>query len=964
MNTHDIKSDENKIQASAGSILHQSSNGESGIKLEDNRPATITQRQLQDTITSTPSISKGVSLDVLSHLPSMSTSYAMAIIKKEMASYPKAMEICLSVLGFTLYSLNMLSGWLVLVRQAYGTIKSIAAIPRGVVAVFLWGIGKLFLWFADKVYNKGKVAYFFGDVTEDAVYEILSTADATHVGMQKFIEYVQTISGYVSSYLSGNMNDPKDSPKDAKEKTEDKGEKKITAPSFFSLQVDTPTLTKWKKDDTTREGAGLEAKASAHLILLGQKMGGDVDIKLPFGSGWQIAIQNFFKSSSFGLTCFKVDYISGDTLVFNDNGLEKAGMSIHGLKVGNGTAGADKLSVVYNKGKAEIAFSGEGSLNLWGKNKGNLSAFLNIKTDGTFESAGLAIVTEGSTEIIPGYLEIIDPKGNMVIHNNKAPDLGVGAKVIVKGIPGIGKTEAKGGVSFIDNKLEGSIENLNLYIPLGKKAKLKIVIEKAIFNNEEVTAENAYIDFDYDKNIEDDKEVDPGKTAKDIFTADLSWLDVSQFVDLEKLSIHQGLTKFNMKGGKLGYTKDEKNGLRALKAKVLGISAEYDEEKKKGSLSGSVKKEIGGNLVKIDFPLGPMAGAYFEVKGNMVFEASLLGSIQKNTAKSSDKITAMQLSGETEAKAGAGLSLHGGGFFGIPYLATIKGGLYGKVDGSVAGKVNMEGGLLYNKDNSKINKDPTALPKGNFLLKGLLTAEVGGEIKAQVLVFEKDILSVKLGDWQLGSYELIGEILSDENGMPTFNVKKQDFAEKPKSPPAVPKPIPLTEWLDKLTQSNGRVKYDKDPEKKIGRVARDIVYGNYSPAQKANIQVKYHTLLDSGDRVIFIAEYSRLEAMRSANYADSFVWSAEEWKKATNMRTILGFEQSESKKKVYDLIETYHQLPSSNKSGKLAALSEIEKVIDNYINNRSKVPENKLQASQLSEQIKMEKEKIEHSKLG
>ncbi len=930
-----------------------------------NSPADITQ------FATDPNISTGVSLDLLGNPKSLSDSFRESILEKELGPWPKAKALCLVALAFAFNGLVSLSNWLKLVVDAYGALKTIAAIPRGVVAVFLWGLGKSFLWFADRYYNKRWVAKIGGDIEEEHVYSYMHGADVSHSKIQDFVNYVKSIvdsitkvtSSYIGSFFGGSGEQEKEEPpKESEEASTKEGNKKISTPSFISLNVDTPKLTQWKNEETIRDGAGLEAKASAHLSLLGQKMGGDLNIKLPFGSGWQIAVQNFFQSSGITLSGFHIDYISGDNLTFTDKGLVEAGMSVHGFKIQN-VLEAKSISVIYKQGKIE--FEGkDGTFNLLSENTKIKRVFLTINTDGSFDNAGIEIDNTSSTEIIPGYLEVQNPNGKIAIYNGKSPDVSVNATIIAKGLPGVKDARARGGVSFKDQKLSGHIKNLTLVIPLGKKATLKVNIVEAVFNSEEVTAEKASIDFDYDKNIHDEENTDPGKAAKDIITGDLAWLDVSQFVDLEKLSVSQGLTNLNLKAGKFGYTKDDNNGLRALKAKVLGISGEYDGEKNEGSLSGTVEKDIEANLIKLDFPLGGVGGAYLEMKGTMGFGASLTGTMKKDPEKSTKQVTAMLLSGEVDANARAGISLHAGAFIGVPYLANLKGGLFGEIKGNIGGKVKMDGGLLYDKDKSKISKDPAALPKGDFVLKGILTAKVGGEIKAQILVFEKDIVKIVLGDWEIGHYQLVGNISSDEAGMPVFNITKQGFDGEPKPPSALIKPIPLKEWLDKIAEDKGTITYDTEPEKKVGKVARDIVYGRFTEDERTEIKVQYITLLNPSYQSIFILEYNRLQELRAANFADSFIWSAVEWDKAVNRRKILGiFEQSESKQKISELIEGYHKLQKADFEAKLKKLTDIQAVITNYVTNRSKVPENKLEASQLMQQITMEKEKISAAKL-
>ena len=97
---------------------------------------------------------------------------------------------------------------------------------------------------------------------------------------------------------------------------------------------------------------------------------------------------------------------------------------------------------------------------------------------------------------------------------------------------------------------------------------------------------------------------------------------------------------------------------------------------------------------------------------------------------------------------------------------------------------------------------------------------------------------------------------------------------------------------------------------------------------------------------------------RQKNPSHSFIWSAALWNTAVNRRTnAFGGEQSKSKAIISDLIQNYH---SSKPQNRLAELEKIRKATTIYIGERSKSKENKVQAGQLLNQIKLEEAKIAH----
>ena len=957
MVTEVSKTPENKTEAVAGKVVQKTAQG---AQFEDNRPEAVSQRKQAEAMSSktaagTGVMSKAVSMELVHNAASFSTSYAIAIIKKELSRNATVKNAFLTALYFGLNSLISLPVWVNHLKQAYSVLKAVAGIPRGVVAVFLWAIGKGFLLFAEKFYNKGKLAYFLGDVTEAKIYTMLHAADGSHEYLLTFVTYVEKISLLIPT----KQKDGDGAAQEHKEggDTAGKDKKEVHSPSFLSLHVETPELTNWSEKDGALR-AGLNAKANAHLFLLGQTMGGDVDVKLPFGEGWKITVDNFFESSSFSLPGFKVGSISGDSLEFNDSGLVSASMSVNDLIVNGDVVKVKKLAVTYKRGASALEFKGIGSVELWNDKRLDGDLELVLGTNGAFKEAAIKLSSTGNFNVITDYLFIIDPVGSVKIYNDKVPDMAVAMGVRVENLPGGVESKGHGGIQYIGGELGGHIESLVFEFPIGAYARLTIRLDKAKFSGEEVTAENASVHFDYDKNVVDQEHTKPGAEAQNILTGDLSWLDVSKFVDLEKLSVHQGAKNLSLKGGKFTHTKDEKNGLQILKAKVLGVAADYNAPEKKGSLKGEVEKKIDATLLRIDFPIVGFAGAYVEMKGFMSFGAALSVQLAKNEAKSNSSVTAINLDGEIGAHAGAGLQLNAGAFVGIANLASLKGGLFGLIKGDVEGKMAMSGGVLYNNDQAKIKSDKDALPKGTFSLTGVLTAEVGGELKAQVLVFEKEIASVVIGNWEIGAYKLSGDMIAGKGGVPKFVVTENGFVSKPKSPRTVVNPLSLADWLDKVTAGGKKLEYGADADKQLSKIARDIVYGAFTAEKKSEFRRKYLALLNEGDQVKFKDKLTEINKMRSHNGTNSYIWSAAMWDKAVNRRKILIFEQSKSKAKISELIKEYHLIGTELYAERVTKLLAIEMVIHNYVDQRSKVEENKNEADLLLEQIQQERGKI------
>jgi hypothetical protein len=443
---------------------------------------------------------------------------------------------------------------------------------------------------------------------------------------------------------------------------------------------------------------------------------------------------------------------------------------------------------------------------------------------------------------------------------------------------------------------------------------------------------------------------------------DLSWLSIPG-VDIEAISLHQGMSDLKFADGKFTGTSDGTNGLTKLQARFLGVHAKYDAEEGTGSLEGNVGKKVDRSMPPIHFPLGvPGISGHLSMGGYIGFDAGLKGRFAKNKDKSTESLTYMLLSGSMSAEAYAGITLTVGASLGIPYLATLDADLIGSVGGKIKGTAGLEGGAFYNNEIGKMSKDPENAAKGNFDLIGQLTAAITGSIKGRALVFEHEIASVELGQWVLGEYKFKGTITTNEEGMPEFNIDDSSgFMKEPTPPDMEPKPIPIKTWLTEHEISNKKIEYSSDSTKNVTLVARNILYGAYNDEEKSELKLKYIGLLKNGsDQDLFTEKYTSMSSSMSQTSGNSsFMWTSELWDQAVDRRTVLFFfEQSKSKATISDLLKKYHKNDKSNYSGRFAILDEILEVIDNYINHRSKVPSNKREAKQLENQIALEKETI------
>lgn len=910
----------------------------------------------------TPSVNDGIQLDVLGDLKSMSKTYAIEVIKRELTSNETIRDLMIRALNYAITSLANLAPWLELVRQVWNALQAVASIPEGVVSVFLWGCGKLFLWVADKLYNGGRIAGWFGDVTENGLYTVLSGVGKGHQAIKGFVEYVEYYVTKIVDWLASGKSDEKVD----KEEDEPTDPNKGDTPSFLNFNVETPEIAQYTMSDTsTEQRAGLQAKGSAHVNLFGQQLGGDFDFKLPFGTGWEAEVAPFFKTSEINLPGLKIGNLMGDSMIVSNKGLEKLQMSANNFSVAGDVVTGETLKVTYLRKEKSLEFQGVGSAALWDGKRLDGDIGLTLGTNGAFKKGHIQLTTGDTFEAIPNYLDIISPGGRVDIYADKAPDVLIQSGILVKGLPGGITARANGGVKYIDSTLTGFVKDLDIKIPLTQGSTVTIVVIDAEFSKQGLTAKRAYMDYDYKK--PDPEADDNGVEKESIFGQgmDLSWLSLPG-TEVNELSLRAGLTSLKIADGKVDFEKDETAGLRKLDMRVLGVGATYDAEQGKGSLEGQVEKEIGGTLAKVDFPTPiPGVGGSLEIGGVLGFGAGLKGTLQHNPERSDDTQSVIKLGGEVNAKAYSGLKLSVGVFAGIPYLANIKGSLFGQITGTVEGKIGMSGGLIYDKDAGRIKRDPEEPVKGDFELKGGLSAKVGAEIKAQILVFEKTLAKFEFGDWDLGSYTVFGTMESDEDGKPTFTIdtKKSGFLDnedptKGTPPPSTMKDMRVDQWLDEAVKAKTKITYQSNAESEMRAVVREIVYGRYSNEQQIELMAAYKSILGNPQHPTKAQLiYAELREDTTSFERQSFIWSKDVWKESVKMRKILFWDQSKSKRKVYDLLEEYHKLGATAHEARLSKMAEIKNAVEEYI-PKSKDDDNVAEARQMLRQIKLEQEAI------
>jgi hypothetical protein len=843
------------------------------------------------------SVSKkeGIEVDLIGDLTTISLNYAIAYIRKQLPSAKTVLkDLLINMLSRIASSLIGIYDWL---RQAINALKMLAGIDRGVIAVFLWGIGKIIHWIANKFYNGGILSSVFGDVAETTILGLVSVADKTHKTAQQVAHeidkgtepFVNALSEKIEGFLDKtNKYLGLDTSKKISEDDSNLSTVTNETPTnsddqkkFIDVRVGTPTLDKWEGSDQATQ-AGLTAKASARLRLFDQDIGGDFDFRLPFGPGWEVEVSRFFESSSLSTGWFEFKNIKGDSLTFNDQGLVLAKMSINGIEVAGGVVEAASIAVEYSRYDESLVFIGEGKVNINGNDQTKASVRLIMGTNGKFIEAQATLLSNEKINLFDDHLTVSKPQGSLAIYTDKAPEGYIGADFEVKNLPAGMQATASGGVSYRDKKLSAHLRQLHIVIPLPGGTTVRLALFDAVFNSDYITADQAYTEVDHES-----------ETGKDLggSVGGISKLKGSQKLKNIKIPLKQGVDRSweNDGGIKLG----------EFQGHLLGVTAHYkaDESGKggSGSLAGSISKNIKMPSLGIDFPIVVGAGASIDMGGELGFSAKINGTLTSPlTTPQKEAPEKIKVQGNAKAKAYSALKLSVSGFVGIPHLATLKAGAFGKVSGSLAGNMQLGGDIVYDQEKNGFRPDSENV-HGKFTLNGELSAHLGAEIKAKVLVFKRKLKSIRLSDYNIGKYQLEGMVSSDENGKPTFTVNKpkrigsQEEKIKTRTKRSL-KNITVDNWaklhkkqsLEAGTTSNATADESKnsaDDTKDIQKIARDIVFGDYSVEKK---EALYDTCLDlykndPNAKGLFEIAY---ETYNNVKTHSTVIWSEKTWEAA------------------------------------------------------------------------------------
>ena len=909
-----------------------------------------------------------VGVDILSAGVSVARDYALQMLWSE-ASVESSVKQAISVLlTYSITSIKSLSPWVSIIVKA---VDMLASIPKGVVSTVLWAIGKMWLWAANKLYNGGWIAAWRGDVTESSIFGILGGFETAHSKLHDFVkalkEWVDSIQESLTKKLmgfwgGGSEETPEDATTDAETlpSSQTDYEPNLVSNQFISLGINPPKLGQWDGAKAGEKRAGLQASGRAQVSLIGQSLGGNVDINLPFGTGWEIAVEPVFQSSSIRFGDFiSAKNVQGDKLVINEDGLDFFGASINGLSIASGRVKSEKIGLNYAKGQQEVNFYGDAQVPLWDDKKLDGNFDLTLDTAGKFKSGRAKVSSSDSFQVIPEYMSIVNPSGEVQVKEDASPEFEISTDVNLENLPGgVHANVSQAKVFYHDKALGGEIASADVTIPIGPHTTMTLAMTQAKFTKERIEAKNAFMDLEHDSSKALNEEAIVGSS---LFTESNI---LSSIFDLKQLSVHQGLSSLKYEGGKFTYEKDPDNGLKKLRARVLGLDAYYDVDKNKGSIEGEWSQKASIPVVDIDIPLvAGVAGGSIGLKGGFEVGAGVGLDITQNKPKENE--TLYDVEGKVKAHAKAFVRVEGGAFFGIPYLAKLQGGLHGEVDGSIFGDVSISGGLKYTKGKEdhafgSFGLNPAKPIEGKFNLGGKISANVGASVKAKALFFEKQIASITLGEWTLGEYNLMGSVTKDETGR-GYRVQidhgKSGF-KKTEKEPSKTKPLttPVDKWINQHVKEKNTIKYDdkSQAERRIAEVSRKTLFSSFSSEESDELIDKYDNLLSQTKQKDMLANiYTNMKAKKNKlPDTGSFIWSVATWNEAVKRAWWSFFD---NKAKVADSIEKYHTDKTLKTKDRRAMLDEMESLVIKYKDKESKTEENIASAEEFLNNIQQER---------
>lgn len=553
------------------------------------------------------------------------------------------------------------------------------------------------------------------------------------------------------------------------------------------LHLDRPQIGSWRQRGVERGGLSIGARFG--VKLLGNTMGAKrAVLQIPYAGDWEAPLTDISVLDTplkLG-NIFSVDKIAIWKARINQDGLQFLHLVIDNLDFGDGTVTADKIALTYR------AESDDGSVLIHGAAK--LDIFdhqiagrirLNLDEDGELMNGKVELECPESFEFFDERVMLSNPKMWAGWDTNGLAEIGIGGDLELKLAESLDFAATGATIHYTsDEGFVGEVGEVRLTIPVHAGGFVVFVIREGRIDSEGFHAGKLSVIYAYGEGALEDRdavqdrpaelreaqlrELVPGFDAKWIKSTGLEML----VVDLSADDVEIGA-----EGLEIGELTKQ---VTKFRGHLFGLGAEFDAKAGSGKIiGGPLRYTINPTALKCDFPITPGVHANFGIRAEVGMETGFeAGLTRKPPLPAKPKVTPWELEGKANFGADASLQLEAGLGLGIPMLASITGGLFARAKGGIAVEGKVTGTVLWDDDANSLSlsTEPSQLPSAELSGKVDLSAEVGAQVRAQVLYFiDKELWSYRFLEWKLGEWSLVGKLVAKPEGGYQLVTEKAGF---------------------------------------------------------------------------------------------------------------------------------------------------------------------------------------------
>lgn len=686
------------------------------------------------------------------------------------------------------------------------------------------------------------------------------------------------------------------------------------------LHLDRPEIASWTQRGVERGGLSIGARFG--VKLLGNTMGAKrAALQIPYAGDWEATLSDISvldKPLKLG-DLFAVDSISIWKARISDEGLQFLHLVIDNLDFGDGTVTAEKIALTYRAGAGDdtVMLYGAAKLDVFGHEiAGRIR--LNLDEDGGLMGGKVELECPESFEFFEDRVMLSNPKAWAGWNSKGLADIGIGGDLELKVAKSLDFAAKSATIHYSPEEgFVGEVGEVRVTIPVHTGGAVVFVIREGRIDADGFHAGKLSLIYAYGEGALEQREprdkpaplresqlgaLVPGFDAKWIKSTGLEML----VVDLSTSDVEIGAN-----GLKLGELTKQ---VTKFRAHLFGLGAEFDGTKGSGKIiGGPLRYTINPPAPKFDFPIVPGVHANFGIRAEVSLETGFEAGLERKAPlPDKPKVTPWELTGKANFGANASLQLEAGLGLGIPMLASITGGFFARAKGGINVEGKVSGTVLWDDDahSLSLSKVPDQLPSAVLSGKVNLSAEVGAQVRAQVLYFiDKELWSYRFLEWKLGDWSLVAKLVAKPEGGYELVTTSAGFGGdqgKPELGPVFGKArATAREVIDAYEKHQQKI----DDRFELWRLVHDI----QDPAAKLNRTEKLQ-YFNSLKRLNATRE--NLEAMALdvlATYgkrssAESLLMSAPEWVKySTTPRT--GKPEATPRKSIKpidDAIAAYH----------------------------------------------------------